>query len=411
MAVDLWWLFRYAPYVEQFDAGSRRTLSQYWTLQGNYLSMQASLRIVCVVFAAVPLAGLAARFRPRQMNWAYSLARLRRVMRRTALVCLAGVLTTVLLTLAIGAVAHADVTEPVRWSGIFAPNLRRWDEQAAVVIAAICAAIAAVYTKATRFLVAGLGVAVIVAAAGTFIAINVVGITSCFTPLSVQFTRPPAIQCMYLVQNNIVFQDVLLNSVEAVLIAIILIPGAQYLGRRLPRSVAKRAGWPNRTKLLQLAAISAAFGAVIAAAALQLDSASARNIQPAGSIGRDGWISGNGYEFRMYPLWYERATVGAGSQLMLTNEPDMAEMTIAEDSVQDSSPANKQLLSGVQPITLDGVHGLRGTLPGTGGDTIEQWRVTRGSSEYVISVQAPVAAFPVMKHGLTFMLSTWHWSG
>ena len=161
----------------------------------------------------------------------------------------------------------------------------------------------------------------------------------------------------------------------------------------------------------QLAAISAAFGVVIAAAALQLDSASARNIQPAGSIGRYGWISGNGYEFRMYPLWYERATVGAGSQLMLTNEPDMAEMTIAEDSVQGSSPANKQLLSGVQPITLDGVHGLRGTLPGTGGDTIEQWRVTRDSSEYFISVQAPVAAFPAMKHGLTFILSTWHWSG
>src|SRR5207237_3005770 len=45
LAVDLWWLFRYAPYVEQFDADSRRTLSQ-WTLQGHYLPMQRSLQIV-----------------------------------------------------------------------------------------------------------------------------------------------------------------------------------------------------------------------------------------------------------------------------------------------------------------------------------------------------------------------------
>jgi hypothetical protein len=58
---------------------------------------------------------------------------------------------------------------------------------------------------------------------------------------------------------------------------------------------------------------------------------------------------------------------------------------------------------------LDGTRGLRGTLHGTGGDTIEQWRVTHGARTYIISVQAPAAEYRVMKHGLIFMLSTWHW--
>ena len=44
--------------------------------------------------------------------------------------------------------------------------------------------------------------------------------------------------------------------------------------------------------------------AAVTGTALWGPGASAHGVTAAGSIGRDGWISGNGYEVRLVPNWY-----------------------------------------------------------------------------------------------------------
>lgn len=311
-------------------------------------------------------------------------------MRRIASLCLAGSLTAVVLTLAINAVAHARIAAPIRWSGVFASHLATWDVQAVVGVAVAFALITAARIKSARSVPVSLVVAAVVTALGTPVAINLVGIGACFAPFSVEYTHPPASQCLYLVGGYSFAQQIMYSVIEAVLASIFLIPAAHYAGTVLTRHRAGRSRRRGSARALRWLAAGAAVTAVIAGTASRLSDASAHGIEPAGSIGRDGWIGGTGYQIRLYPSWYERAA--ARSQIALVNALDQSRLTIQSiishrTAVEENSPRQ----DGARPVLLNGVEGLRMTHLVAGNQIEERWFVVNGHREYLVTLTAPAA--------------------
>jgi hypothetical protein len=102
----------------------------------------------------------------------------------------------------------------------------------------------------------------------------------------------------------------------------------------------------RRTRRVRLAAGAktvgwlAAGAAVIAAimgTALWGPRASAHGVEPAGSIGRDGWIRGQGYEIRLIPNWYALTQTGKPGPMVFTFPFDRA--TIYLLSHRPASPS------------------------------------------------------------------------
>ena len=91
--------------------------------------------VVCLVVVAMPLAAAVAHRRWRRSGDAHDAVVPRRRPVATALLCVAGCLTAVALTLAVSAVTHARIAGPVRWSPDFLSRLVFFDEQAIVVVA------------------------------------------------------------------------------------------------------------------------------------------------------------------------------------------------------------------------------------------------------------------------------------
>ena len=96
-----------------------------------------------------------------------------------ALLCLAGCLTAVALTLAVTAVTHARIAERVRWSPDFPGRPVLFDEQAIVVIAAGFALIAAAKARSTRSVAICVAVGAPVAAAGALALSNAGAVAHC----------------------------------------------------------------------------------------------------------------------------------------------------------------------------------------------------------------------------------------
>ena len=116
---------------------------------------------VCLLVAGMPLAAALAYRRWRRPGDAHDAAVRSRRWLATALLCFAGCLTAVALTLAVSAVTHARIAGPVRWSPYFVSRLFFFDEQAIVVVAVVCAVIAAARARSA----AGVALSAVVAAA------------------------------------------------------------------------------------------------------------------------------------------------------------------------------------------------------------------------------------------------------
>ena len=122
--------------------------------------------VVCLVIVAMPLAAAVAHRRWRRSGDAHDAAVPRRRPVATALLCLAGCLAAVALTLAVSAVTHARIAEPVRWSPDFLVRLVFFEEQAIVVVAVACALIAAATARSARTVALSVVVGAAVAAVG-----------------------------------------------------------------------------------------------------------------------------------------------------------------------------------------------------------------------------------------------------
>lgn len=85
----------------------------------------------------------------------------------------------------------------------------------------------------------------VVAALGTPVAVNLTGIGGCFGPLSVEYTHPPASQCLSFTSGDFLAQQIAYSAVEAVLASIFLIPAAHYAGARLSRHHTGRNSQPG----------------------------------------------------------------------------------------------------------------------------------------------------------------------
>ncbi len=255
--------------------------------------------VVCLVIVAMPLAAAVAHRRWRRSDDAHDAAVRRRRWVATALLCLAGCLAAAALMLAISAVTHARIAEGVRWSTDFLIRLVYFEEQAIVVVAVVCALIAAARARSARTVALSVVVGAAVAAAGA-IALPTVGVIGhCFGSLSIQYAHPPAGNCLTSPGSMTVRQVAL----GAALVGILFVPAAHAAGMLASRRI-RRARPAAGARALGWLAAGIAVIAAVAGTALWGPAASAHGVVPAGSIGRDGWIRGNGYGIRLIPTWY-----------------------------------------------------------------------------------------------------------
>lgn len=63
LAISVWFLFRYASFVELYNSVTKSMLAQTWTFTGFYFAQRPGTWVVCLVFVAMPLSGLMASCR------------------------------------------------------------------------------------------------------------------------------------------------------------------------------------------------------------------------------------------------------------------------------------------------------------------------------------------------------------
>ncbi len=341
--------------------------------------------------------------------------RWRRCSSTTALLCLAGCLAAVALTLAISAVTHARIAERVRWSPDFLVRLVSFEEQAIVIVAVVCALIAAARARSAGTVALSVVAGAAVAAVGA-IALPTAGtIGHCFGSLSIQYAHPPAGNCVTSPDSGILSQTVL----GAALVSIFFVPAAQAAGILAGRRI-RRGRLTAGARALGWLAAGAAVIAAVTGIALWGPQASAHGVQPAGSIGRDGWIRGYGYQIRLIPDWYAGTEAGKPGLIVFTFPVDGATIDLLSlapgNSVNVAGYRSLLLRLGAHPALLDGAPGLRIARPGLPHGILEQWFIVRGPTVHLITLhRSPYGGIylqdsPYLGQSLARMLHTWHWT-
>lgn len=379
---------------------------------GLEVTLQPGAWVVCLVVVAMPLAAALAHRRRGPLGDAQNTAAVRRRAVFTALLCLAGCLTAVALTVAVSAVTHARIAERVRWSPDFLVRLVSFDAQAIIVIAAAFALIAAAKARSARYVAISVAVGAVIAAAGALALSNVGTIAHCFGSLSIQYTHPPAGSCLTSANSMMLRQTV----VGAALVSILFVPGAHRAGMLAGRRI-RRARLPAGVMVFRWLAAGVAVIAAVTGAALWGPGASAHGIEPMGSIGRDGWIRGIGYEIRLIPNWYALTQAGNPELIRFIFPVDGATVDLLSLPVGNSAGLaqyrNGLLRLGARPALLDGARGLRIARSGLPGRVLEQWFVVRGPAVYVITLNGSGTYpqdSPYLRDSLVRMLQSWHWT-
>src|SRR5215467_1410036 len=189
--------------------------------------------VVCLVIVGFPLAAAVAHRRWRRSGDARDAALPGWRPVAIALLCLAGCLAAVALMLAISAVTHARIAEPVRWSPDFLGRLVFFEEQAIVVVAVVCALIAAATARSARTVALSVVVGAVVAAVGA-VALPTAGeIGHCFGSLSIQYAHPPSGACITGPDSAFVRPTVL----GAALAGVLFVPAAYAAGMLADRRI------------------------------------------------------------------------------------------------------------------------------------------------------------------------------
>ena len=150
---------------------------------------------------------------------------------------------------------------------------------------------------------------------------------------------------------------------------------------------------------------------MIVGISLRVPDASAHGIQPAGSIGQDGWVYGPGYEFRLFPTWYE----------VPANLPPEDKLFEDDETSSGYSGYLTLTLKAVSPGTVVRVEGSRPFALGREKARILQYYdknnffhaqlySVRNNTEYIISFSVKRSDLPYLVYGINQMVNTWRWN-
>ena len=376
------------------------------------ITFQGAGWVVCLLVVGMPLAAALAHRQWRRQGDAHDATVAPRRWLATAVLCLAGCLTAIALMLAVSAVAHARIAEVVRWSPDFVSRLMFFDEQAIVVVAVVCALIAAVRARSVVSVALSVAVGAAVAAVSGLALPNVRTMDRCFASLSIQYAHPPAGGCLT-TPDTLALRQVVLG---AALVSILFVPAAYAAGMLLSRHI-RRERRPAGVTALGWLAAGVAVVAAVTGTALWGPSASSRGVEAVGSIGRDGWIRGHGYDVRLIPGWYDLNRVGKPGLIYFTLPFDGAgiqlESLAAVNPVKIAGYRSYLLRLGARPDVLDGAPGLLVARSGLPGGVLEQWFIVRGPVVYVITLDGSPAwpqDSPYLRDAFAFMLRSWQWT-
>ena len=367
--------------------------------------------VVFLLVVGVPLATALAR-RPRRQGDAQDATAVPLSWLATAVLCLAGCLTAVALMLAVSAVAHARIAGVVRWSPLFESRLGYFDEQAIVVVAVACALIAAVVARSVAGAALSVAVGAAVATVSDLALASVQTMGRCFAWLSIPYAHPPGGGCLA-TPDALTFRQVVLG---AALVSILFVPAAYAAGTLLRRHIRVER---RRVAVMALAWLAAgvAVVAAVTGTALWGPSASAQGVQAVGTIGRDGWIRGYGYDVRLIPGWYDLNRPGKPGLVHFTFPYDGAEIQLARlvgvNPVKIAEYKSHLLQLGARPNVLNGAPGLLVSRSGLPGGVLEQWFIVRGPVVYGITLDG-APAWPqdssYLRHEFAVIVRSWHWA-
>ena len=368
--------------------------------------------VVCLLVVGMPLAAALAHRRWRRPGDAHDAAVRRPRWLATALLCLAGCLAAVALTLAISAVTHARIAEAVRWSPDFLGRLVFFDEQAIVVVAVVCALIAAARARSAVGVALSVVVAAAVAAAGGLAVSNVGAVDHCFASLSLEYGHPPSGGCLTS-PDGLELRMVVLG---AALASIVFVPAAYAAGMLLRRRV-RRGRRAAGVRALGWLAATAAVIAALTGTALWGPGASAQSVKAAGSIGNDGWIRGYDYDLRLIPNWYAVTEASKPGMVFLIFPVDGAYIDVESlagvHPVTIAAERSYLLRLGARPAVLDGAPGLLVARSGLPGGMLAQWFIVRGPVVQVITLYRSPAwpqDSPYLRDAFGWILRTWRWA-
>jgi Zn-dependent protease with chaperone function len=403
MAVGLYLLLENFPIewhgLPEFLRGTAVVIVQAW-----------SGWVVPLLVVGMPLAAVAYRRRWRRPGDAADATVRRRRWLAPAVLGLAGCLAAVALMLAVSALAHARIAEVVRWSPDFLGGLFFFEAQAIVVIAVVCALVAAAKMRSAVGLALSVAVGAAVAAVGGLAQNNVWSMDHCFASLSPQYAHPPAGGCLS-GPNTVILGMVVLG---AALVSILFVPAAYAAGMLLRRRI-RRERQPAGVKALGWLAAAVAVVAAVTGTALWGPSASAQGVKAAGSIGNDGWIRGYHYAVRLIPNWYDVGSDGhAGLQELLFpfdgGHIDLYAFRANPVVVADDRSELRRL--GARPAALDGAGGLLLARSGLAHNVLEQWFIPRGPVSYVVTLYGSPEwpqDSPYLQNAYAYMLRSWQW--
>jgi Zn-dependent protease with chaperone function len=369
--------------------------------------------VVVLVFIAVPLSGFLAGLRQRSLgdgHWTAPATRrwLNRA-RPAALICLAGLVAVIAVTLVTAAVARAHIAPAIRWNGLYFGQFLLFEEQMVILLAVIIALIAAAVLTYELSDMIAIVVAAVVAALGILAVMGSRALGNCVALFNLTYGHQPAGDCPGAGDPRSLVSDIFPAALEAALISILLIPAAYYAGILIARR-ASLGGRPRlATRALGWVAAGAVAAAVIVGISLRVPDASAHGIQPIGSIGQDGWVYGTGYEIRIFPNWYDSPASNRGNILIVYDgrySGVSAYLTLLTVRVgRDAKITGK----GGHAFLLNGAPGLTFMSPDVHGYFIQRWLVIRGSLGYILTFRTMTADRASREPNISSMINTWQW--
>ena len=286
LAIGIGFVLTNFTFVEEFDASTKTVLEQTWTFTGSDAARTTSAWVVVLVFIAVPLSGFLAGLRQRSPGDGRRTAPVtRRWLNRArpaALICLAGLVAVIAVTLVTAAVARARIAPAVRWNGLYFGQFVPFEEQMVILVAVIVALVAAAMLADELSDTIAIAVAAVIGALGILAMSGTLTLGNCAAAFSPTYNHPPASDCPG--YPGWLAPDIFPAAVEAALIAILLIPAAYYGGILIARRARPGARPRWRTRALWWLASGVVAAAVIAGIAVRVPDASAHGVQPIGTI-------------------------------------------------------------------------------------------------------------------------------
>ncbi len=412
LAIGIGLVLSYFTFVERFDATTKTVLEQTWTFIGYFAARTTSAWVVVLVFIAVPLSGYLAGLRRRSPGDSRRTASATRPWlnraRPAALICLAGLVAVIAVTLVTAAVARARIAPAIRWNGVYFANFLLSEAQMVILVAVIVALIAAVVLTYELSDTIAIVVAAVIAALGILAMMGSLTLGNCAAPFSPTYGHPPASDCPG--DPGFLTPGIFPAAIEAALIGILLIPAAHYGGILMARR-ARLSGRPQwRARALGWLAAGTAAAAIIVGIALRVPDASAHGIQPTGSIGQDGWVNGAGYEIRIFPNWYDGSPASSQGNILVVYDGRysgvFADLTLVTVHVRHGARIYGK---GGHVFRLNGAPGLTFVYPDVRGYYEQQWLVIRGSFGYILTFRTMVPDHASIEPYISTMISSWHW--